>query len=154
MYQRRINLLRPFIAYHQAAKGLQPTVAAFNDPSALVPSQLSSVLMRRHSVVLSLRGDRLDPALHKQRPHQGLSGITFGAAIAPTVEAYTHFSYRMLTVSHLLTGTLIGCEKHRRVKVRQDRGQSHLGLMAPILTATESGLDQENENGALRERNQ
>src|ERR1044071_4564411 len=70
MNQSRENLLRPLVAHHQSAEGLQPTVAPLNDPSALVAPQLSPILMRRHRVVTARRDDRLNAALHQQRPHR------------------------------------------------------------------------------------
>lgn len=55
------------VAGHQAPKVLQPRICPFDDPSALVASMLSPVLMCRHSVVLPPRDDRLDLTLDQQR---------------------------------------------------------------------------------------
>jgi hypothetical protein len=71
------NLLRPLIAYDESAEGLQPRVTPLYDPSSLVPSHLSPVLMRCYCVVAPRWNNRLNPSLHKQRPHP--------IAVVPTV---------------------------------------------------------------------
>src|SRR5215213_561859 len=65
------------VADNQAPKVLQPRVSPLDDPSALVSSQLSPVLMRRHSIVPPSRDDRFDLPLDQQRSRR----ITVIAAI-------------------------------------------------------------------------
>ena len=69
MNQGSKYFLRPLISHYESAKRLQPTVASFYYPSPLIPSHLSSILMRRHSVVAASRYDWLYASLHKQRPN-------------------------------------------------------------------------------------
>src|SRR5215216_2270277 len=65
------KVLNPMlIANHKTAEVLQPRVGALDDPSALVTSELASILMRRHRVVLAARDNRLNLTLHKQRPRR------------------------------------------------------------------------------------
>jgi hypothetical protein len=61
---------RPLIPHHEPAEGLEPRVRPLDDPSAPVPPQLAPVLMRRHPVVAPGRDDRIDVALHEQRPQR------------------------------------------------------------------------------------
>lgn len=63
------NSSRAFIAHNQPAEGLQPRVGALNDPSALVPSEFASILMRGDSIVPPRRDDRFDVSLDQQGSH-------------------------------------------------------------------------------------
>lgn len=69
MYKSSKYLLRPLVANHQPAEGLQPTVAPLYYPSALIPSHLSPILVRRHRVVAPSRYDRLYASFHQKRTH-------------------------------------------------------------------------------------
>ena len=55
------------VASNQPPEVLQPRVGALDDPSALVPSEFASILMRRHPVVPTRRDDRLDVTFDQQR---------------------------------------------------------------------------------------
>lgn len=84
------NSCRAFVAHHQAAEGLQPRVGALNDPSALIPSEFPSILMRGDSIVAPRRDDRLNRSLDQQGSYlvtvvaticnQPLGLATFGSA--------------------------------------------------------------------------
>src|SRR2546421_11805547 len=58
----------PLVARDEAAEVLQPRVRTLDDPPAPIASQLSPVLVRGDSVVQACRDDRLNVALHQQRP--------------------------------------------------------------------------------------
>jgi hypothetical protein len=56
------------IAHDQAPEVLQPRVAPLNNPSVSISSELSSVLMRCHCVILPAWDDRFNGACDQQRP--------------------------------------------------------------------------------------
>jgi len=56
----------PLIAHHQAPEVLQPQIGSLNDPPPLVAPQLPSILMRRYAIILALRDDWFNLALHQQ----------------------------------------------------------------------------------------
>jgi hypothetical protein len=63
------DLPRSLVPNYESAKGLQPGVTSLNYPPPLVPSHLSPILMRGHSVVASRWNNRFDPSLHQKRSH-------------------------------------------------------------------------------------
>src|SRR5918911_2327856 len=98
MNQCRKSLSRAFVTHHQAAEGLQPRVGPLDDPAALVSSELTPILMRRHSVVATCRNDRLNGTLDQQGSHRiaviatvcnqplGLAALSAATSDAPVYE--------------------------------------------------------------------
>ena len=60
------NIGRPFVPYSQSAKVLKPGISSFDDPSMLVSSQFSPILMSGDLIVTTCRNDRLDTAPDQQ----------------------------------------------------------------------------------------
>ena len=56
------NLGRPFVPYSQSANVLKSGISSFDDPSMLVSSQFSPILMSGNLIVTTCRNDRLDTA--------------------------------------------------------------------------------------------
>ena len=66
MNQGGKDCCRAFIARYQPAEVLQPSVSSLDNPSALVSSELSPILMRRDGVAAAGRNDRLDGSFDQQ----------------------------------------------------------------------------------------
>src|SRR3989475_6539810 len=62
MKERPVDRERAVIAHHQAAKVSEPGVGAFDDPTALVPPQRSTILCRGFLAVRAMRRDQFDSA--------------------------------------------------------------------------------------------
>lgn len=56
---------RAFITHHQTTIVLKPGIGAFDDPTVLVASQFTTVLMRRYAVVASGWNDGFNTSLHQ-----------------------------------------------------------------------------------------
>ncbi len=68
MNQRFKVLHLPLVTHDQPAEVLQPRIRPLNDPSALVTTHFSSILVRCHPVVRPRRDDRFDATFHQQCP--------------------------------------------------------------------------------------
>lgn len=68
MNQSCKNFGRSFIPHSQSAKVLKPGVCSLNDPSVLIPSQFSSILVSRDIVVTTRWDNWLDTATDQQSP--------------------------------------------------------------------------------------
>ena len=114
MNKCRESLRRALIAYYQPTEGLQPRVCSLDDPSALVSSELPSVLVRGDAIVPARRDDWLNVTLEQQRTHlvavipticnQPLGLATFGSASsdAPILQGlFEQFHLRWGSLLHV-----------------------------------------------------
>src|SRR5436305_6242672 len=119
------------VAGHQAPEVLQPRVSPLDNPPALVTPELAPILMRRHSVVLPLRDDRLDFAFHQQRSrrvaviaavcNQALGLVRAASDPASPLElhrverAFEEFDFRGGSLLHAYSerSTLAICQYHK-----------------------------------------
>jgi len=62
MKEGLVNCQRSVVAHHQSAEVADPGEGTFHDPSPLVPSQPPTVLRRRFTSILAMRGDQFGAA--------------------------------------------------------------------------------------------
>ena|ERR1051326_6163698 len=121
MNKCRKRLSRALIAHHQPPEGLQPRVGALNDPAPLVPSELASVLVRRHPVVPARRDDRLNRALDQQGSHliavvTAVGDQSFGLATPGAAASDAPILKRLLKQFHLRRGSLLHVYSERSTR--------------------------------------
>lgn len=94
------NLGRPFVPYSQSAKVLKPGISSFDDPSMLISSQFSPILMSGNLIVTTCRNDRLDTA-----PDQ------LGSKLIAVIGTVSHqsFWFTMLTLSNFYSDIIQRC---------------------------------------------
>lgn len=79
MEKRLIDFEASFVAHHQAPKVADPSKGPFDLPPALVPSQLSSIMVSPLLTVPTIRDDQIDPSLRVQPLPQGVAVVAFVA---------------------------------------------------------------------------
>ena len=112
MNKRSKDLRRPLVANDESAEGLQPGVTALNDPSPLVASHPSSILVRRNRVIAARRDHRFDATFHQKGSHlvAVISSIADQALrlAAPTLAClYLDVVQCRLNEFHLRRGSLL-----------------------------------------------
>lgn len=122
MNQHREYFLRSLVSDGDSTKVLQPRVASLDDPSAIVPSQLSSILMYGNQVVFAGGENRLNPAINQKCPHlvaavPTIANQTFRFAVLAFAGFDTNVIQYRLDQGHFCGGSLLHVYSERSNRV-------------------------------------